>query len=1012
MRANNAELVNVRRIAEAALLIAIFSALAFQSLRFEQFETEKNAFLGILAAVIVGANLAEFIQLRRLPRIHSPLLWAVLGFFGVTAVSTLFSISPSYSFWGSPTRGHGLLMILIYIILFWQAMRSGPRLQAAIVPILGMTALAMIVYALQNYIETVQSGIIRFRPASTAGNPNYLAGWLAMFLSIFTLMAYYRVRSMTRPFQWWKLLEAFLYGLIVLLGLGTFVILSSRGAFAGFGVAIAVGTLIFLSLYKRRILLAGFVLITAAVIVGYLAVNQNFQEEGRSANFSGIERIFIVYDESRIVLWDAAVNLLRQQGSPFAAADGGEDNWAFLRPALGYGLETLEQTQERFGEEFHISRWGDRYVERFHNLFYDWSAEVGSLGLLSLIIIYQVAFYLGMRYLGFINQEQVWYWLLVQLVTVPLGVLITSRIIWQADWVSLIPLGGALGALLGTLVWIIRGAFVQSVPKAPSRLDERALTVIALMCVLGAQWIDNQFGFMQILSQTLFFILLGYLAYLTNEPEAVEAITYDEAEAIPESNYWFVATLVAGLFFLYVFGVAIDSDFTAAEIGVSELPYFLAALLVVGGILGTIRRYAEFELLPQATNGTVNSTRSKKGRSTTNARSAARSSKKRTTQPASGGVLQREMVLVVLLATLLIWPVLYGGLRLTNAVVLPPPDNADPTATLEPAYAQNFYDVLEYGNSGLLTLTAVVFLIGAGASVFLWFMDQDAARTEPRSTQALRSGAITLLFIMLAWLLFFFVRYLLMRTGSGNLDTALTTSADATLVRDAYGVLGLNGILLAALVIGTMYFIIKGRAVKFAISIVGMVAVLLFFSIGAILYMSNFTLATMRAAADGFTGQDIGPALVAADRIYAAAAETRPNDVKLRLSWADSLMTQIALINEQVDAQFTAPERVDQLLARVETQRNEALEASPYFIHSRTWEVFNQNYSLFRQRLSTIPLNPPSQQQPINPPANLPPGLPGENNVPPGGVQNLPPSGQQQPFPQVTPPFLNQTPGG
>lgn len=901
MRDQNAELTLTRRIAEAALLLALFTALAFQYIRFEVFETEKNAVLGLLAAIILGANIAEFIQVSRLPRFKNPLVLSVAAFLGMAAISTIFSIDRSYSFWGSPTRGHGLITILTYAILFWQATRSGRRLQEALLPILAVTSIPMCLWAI---ISEYQAVLPNYRPASTAGNPNYLAGWLAMFMLFFVVQVYWRVFHSGRPFTRLRLLEFGVYGVVFVLAAWAFVVASSRGAFFGVGVATVMFSITLASLYKQRLFIIGIFAVFVVAIAGYFLVSQNFKDRSPGWD-SSLARIFIPYDESRVILWETAVGVIRDQGDPLLDVNDKPDQWAFIRPAFGYGMETLEQTQSRFGERFEESDWSDRYVERFHNLFFDWMAETGSMGLLTLIIIYETGFYLAMRKLGLIRQEQVWLWLLFQFVGVPLGILAISTVIYQAEWTSLIPLGSAVGSLGGTAFWIARYAFVK--PPASEngvsstndqlsfRLNHTSLTVISLICVLSTQWVDNQFGFMQIMSQTLFFILLGFLVSLTAETDEVE-IPEEQDRSIRESNYWYASTLIVGLFLLYSMGRAFTSNITTAAYGTKEQPVLLAAVFIIG-----LAAAIYFSLHERATLRVENE-KDKRG------------GKKRKGQ------------------------------------------------------------------------------------------------SKQRITQ---QSIVTLIFVIaVSWLLFFGFRSYLIDTAGDMLNSSLSGIAvnrSPSNVQRTYLLYSLNGICLVIFSTTVLFWAIKARE-KFTLTGVSVVFVAVFLAVGVVFYARNFMVSAMWQIAKGLTedvvADDPFPPLVTADVTYAGAVSQQPEDTKLRLKWAESLMRQSLAIRQSPNVQqslnVSSRDLTIALWERIDHERQAALDTAPFFIHSKTWEVFDRTYNEYRRVLGIHTATQPTQQPPIpqQPSSNqLPPGLPLPTRIAP---QQLPPGLPVQP-PNVLP---------
>lgn len=890
-------LTTTRRIAESALMLAVFTALAFQYIRFEVFETEKTALLAILAAIILGANIAEFIQRSQMPRLRHPLVMAVAAFVLVTTISTLFSISPAYSLWGSPTRGHGLITVFIYGILFWQASRSGQRLQEALVPIMAIMIIPMALWALYTHFNPpIYQGepIFGFRPSSVAGNPNFLAGWMAMFFIFYVGQLYWRVFRSGKPLSRLRLLEFAAYGAVAVLCVWTMYVVAARGAIAGLGVAIVTGGFLLVSLYKHRVIATVFIVLFVAAAGSYLAISQQFQ--GRSSQWGiGFERIFIPYDESRAVLWETATDIIVRQSEPLTGVDGKTDQWALLRPAFGYGLETLEQIQIRFGDRFLESKWGTNFVERFHNLFFDWAAEVGSMGLLTLIMIYQTALYAGMARLGLIKPSQVWYWLGLQVIFVPVGIWLISTIIYQMEWTALIPLGSAVGSLFATWLWIARHAFTQS--DEPFVMTQEKLSVVLLLCIVTAQWIDNQFGFMQLMSQTLFFILLGLLASLTAEPDEVE-----EAEFVPvrESRYWYAATFVTGLFMLYSFGTAMQSDLISnTSILLDELPLYAGVVFLIGGAAATStnlqeRQELQIESQPQQTN------KNKK------------------------------------------------------------------------------------------------------------------QRRKQRQQEVTRQPIILILFgIVVLWLMFYGFRQVLIQNSGSMIDAALNNSVgpDSAAVEQAYMLYAINGITLAIVGVLVLFIAIKGLE-QFSLSAISSIFISVLLAGSIYLYATNFSVSSMRAAGRGFTergrADSIIQPLIAADAIFKEAVGNAPGDPKLRLTYSDSLLSQIGLINNQ--------EYRLQLMARAEAEREAALDQAPFFVNSRTWEVFDDRYRIFAQRFGTStvsqPENQTQQQQPQQPQTQngeqngqfaLPPALATQlaGGVP-GGPTNAQPLATSLPPPMPT----------
>ncbi len=964
MRGQNADILNLRRVSEAALLIAAFTGMAFQFIRFEKFETEKSAILGFLALVIVGASIAEYFERRTLPGFKNPVMLAVLAFTAVATVSTLFSIYPTYSFWGSPTRSHGLLMVFTYTVLFWQASRSGQRLREALFPILALSALPMSIWAIIEHYNPpllLEDGspIVGFRAPSTAGNPNYMAGWLAMFFLYFFGQVISRVIAWKRPIDPIRIVEGLTYlAILAITGWGFFV-LASRGPMVGLSIGLSLGLLVALSAMRRRIMVIGLMILLVVGAAGYFAISQNFQ--GRSAQFGiRFERVFIPYDESRVVLWETATDIISRHAEPLNDVDGDPDQWAFLRPALGYGMETLEQIQNRFGERFEQSAWGDRFVERFHNLLFDWIVEVGSLGLMTMVLIYQTAWYIGLRQVGLIRQQQIWYWVGLQLLGVPFGVWFVSSVIPQAEWTALIPLGSALGSLLGTTLWVARSAF-ETLPEdaQPFTLNYTNITTISIICIVTSQWIDNQFGFMQIMSSTLFFLMLGFLVSLTSRPEEVDNIVEENYISVPETKYWYGATLIVGLFVLYAFGMSIASNFIAqSTIGTHEIPYFLSSVFIVGsgGIIFSrlLQNSAE-----QPNDNTI----------------ASRRARKKKRRRASQKLNRVEWITILLSLIVLVWPIFLGVTYLTE-------DHTPATAAEVPANQPDVEsdDIYTFIDRQDITIPALVFvglLIGTGV---VWLMRDESKPGKTSTFHTIQEIVTTLLVILLCWQLFFIFRFILINSAGESLDRAITnpTGPDVAGIQNAYIYFAINGITLLVIGIVTWFMLTRGeRSLSFSLVGSGLIAIFLLLGMG--FYARNFSISAMRETAGGFAMLNRPEPVIASDIIYERASSNWSSDVKLKLSWSEALMRQ---------APYFPVEQQSQLIQRVVQLREEAMDVSPYFVNSITWEVGVSTYNNWRQQLETFIANQASGQPPGQPSLGntLPPGIESQlgSGLPPG----------------------------
>lgn len=568
-------------IATAATLGAIFSVLAFQELRFEGFEAEKVGLLTIFVAIILGVNVASLLrgyslkQLRLAGIIRNPLSLAVAALFVVTVLSTLFSLSPSRSIWGAPSRSQGLFTLILYLILFWQASRLDKNLHRVLVPFLLLTAAPICAWDIWLGVTGT------YRPGSTVGNPNYLSSWLVMVLLYCTPQVYYQVKRWPRPWQLaqWGMLIAQVTPL--LLCIAALAITLSRGALLGFGVGIAFEVTIFWVLANRRRLLVGFAAI-AVVSVSYTLINYSAAPQTANLNQQqGIMRLFVLYSEPRINTWAAAVKVLEQESTPLSAANGSFDAWVSLRPFLGYGPETIEQTQSRFGEVMGSSV----FIDSFHNLPLDTLITLGWIGLVAQLAVYEAALFLGLRWLGLTGSREWWLSLILQALGALAGAWLIPPLMPQAAPASLIPVSAAIGSVVAVFLWVISGIF-RSRATIPTELDTQHIVVIAILSIIIAQWVDNQFAFIQNATQPLWWILLGLLTNIVSRSDNPIQVT-SSAPAL-EADAWYTGASVVGILLLYGMGISIQSRFVNYETGTTATLPVLLCLVLILGITGAV----------------------------------------------------------------------------------------------------------------------------------------------------------------------------------------------------------------------------------------------------------------------------------------------------------------------------------------------------------------------------------------------------------------------------------------
>lgn len=125
------------RIADGALIGALFAILPLSPLRLENFVSDKNAFLSIFILLIIATTLAKFLHGWRpdwRTTLRHPIVFGAISLVLFSLLSTIFSLNPILSWVGKTRYPNGLYSLLLYVILMLQMMASAPRIWTLIAP--------------------------------------------------------------------------------------------------------------------------------------------------------------------------------------------------------------------------------------------------------------------------------------------------------------------------------------------------------------------------------------------------------------------------------------------------------------------------------------------------------------------------------------------------------------------------------------------------------------------------------------------------------------------------------------------------------------------------------------------------------------------------------------------------------------------------------------------------------------------------------------------------------------
>jgi tetratricopeptide (TPR) repeat protein/O-antigen ligase len=522
------------------------------------FEPDKLTLLRSLALVIGAAWLLKLIfeggaRWQNLPQgqsplktiLRTPLMLPVLALVVVYLLSTLFSISPWVSFFGSYQRLQGTYTTFSYLIVFAaMAVNMRQRAQAErFVSAMLITSLPISLYGiLQRYqIDPVPwAGDTTNRVASNMGNAIFVAAYLIM-VSPFALVRI--VEAFTAILKaekgvWVQVARATAYVFIAALQLICLYLSQSRGPWLGW-MAGAFFLFVLLTLvWRKRVVL--FSVIGVGLVLGVFLLLLNIPngplQSLRSVQF--LERFSSLAEAEsdtgrvRVLIWEGASRLVSPH-EPLEFPDGSSDAFNFLRPLIGYGPETMYVTFNRFyPPELGTLEKRNASPDRSHNETWDSLVITGVLGLLVYLLLFGSVFYYGLKWLGLIaSARQRTLFLLFYIGSGLIGAVGFS--LWRG--VAYLGIGMPFGIIVGMIGYLALDALFGVRADDEGGPNPMALYIIAPLAAIAGHFVETNFGISIAATRTLFWssaglmFVAGYVMprLASPEPQAVAETTDD-----------------------------------------------------------------------------------------------------------------------------------------------------------------------------------------------------------------------------------------------------------------------------------------------------------------------------------------------------------------------------------------------------------------------------------------------------------------------------------------------------
>ncbi|MFM8322474.1 MAG: hypothetical protein ACKOC5_16295, partial [Chloroflexota bacterium] len=446
---------------------------------------------------------AEGSRLRTL--LGVPLVGLAAGTALLYLVSTLFSITPFTSLWGSYQRLQGAYSTLAYIVIF-ASLAGNLRRRAQVERLITTAVLASLPVSLYGILQRFGAdpipwgGDVTNRIASNLGNSIFVAAYLIMIfpLAAMRIVEAFEALLTDRGRSLPNFLRATGYVFIGALQLIAIYFSGSRGPWLGlFASAVLMALGLSLVWRQRWMTISGVVLaLTAGTFLvllnipgGPLESLRNRPEFGRLGQLLDAESRT---GRVRVLIWSGAAELVAPH-APLEYPEGGQDTWNFLRPLIGYGPESMYVAYNPFypPELTQVER-RNASPDRSHNETWDSLVITGVLGLAMYLGMFGSVIYFGLKWLGMVDSRRK-QWLFLALLL--LGG--AGSTIGFVAYSGVAYLGVALpfGMIAGLIVYLILVSLAGHSAGAQTTDDRlRGYLLIGLVAAVVAHFVEINFG--------------------------------------------------------------------------------------------------------------------------------------------------------------------------------------------------------------------------------------------------------------------------------------------------------------------------------------------------------------------------------------------------------------------------------------------------------------------------------------------------------------------------------------
>ena len=492
------------------------------------------------------------------------------------AISTLLSISPSVSWWGSYHRLEGAYTYASYLIIavLTAAHLRQPaqlrRLQHTIV----ITSLPIAVYGVFQHFgkdPLPWAQDVTGRVAANAGNPIFLAAYLIMafFLTLERAVSCFAFlltggprpggdtsydtapedeqAAPTPDHSLAGVLAGGCYLFVLVIQLLAIFWSQSRGPWLGLASGMYIFVLLLLTGMRPRnyrvwtaawagLGLVGLVLL---IVLNTTSIGRSFRQVPNWGRLTTMLDSATGTGRVRVLIWEGTAELIFPH-EPLTYPDGEDDPVNPFRPLIGYGPETLWMAFNRFYPP-ELAQWESRNTspDRAHNETWDSLAMTGVLGFLANSLLFLSIFFWAMRWLGLVRSRRD----AILFFSMLAGGGIFLSALFQVRGVSIGFLGvnWPTGLILGLIAYVTLAVFLQQASSAEAAHRPRQLLLIASLSAIIAHYVEIHLGIAiaatRIYFWTMVALLLGLgMNWLFPETFAPNQVSASQAGPRSEEN--------------------------------------------------------------------------------------------------------------------------------------------------------------------------------------------------------------------------------------------------------------------------------------------------------------------------------------------------------------------------------------------------------------------------------------------------------------------------------------------